>query len=93
MKLNEFKTTYEAEGFFMKNGYNHIFWDIIEIIRNKNKRNYKRSTDEKAKETFIQIFNNLLNQNDLHLNLKSYGVVWVLIANLIQELKNKEVSK
>lgn len=90
MNLNKFKTTYEAESFFKKNGYWSIFWDVLNIIRDKNKRNYKKTTDYKAEQDFLQIWNDLLNQDNLKLNLKSHGVVCVLIANLMQELKDKE---
>jgi len=90
MNLNKFKTTYEAESFFKKNGYWSIFWDVLNIIRDKNKRNYKKTTDYKAEQDFLQIWNDLLNQDNLKLNLKSHGVVCVLIANLMQEIKDKE---
>jgi hypothetical protein len=90
MYLKEFKATYEVENFFAKNEYSSIFWDIIKIIRIKNKGNYKRSTDERAERSFIQIWNDLLHQDNLNFTLKSAGIIWVLISNLMQELKGKE---
>jgi hypothetical protein len=90
MYLKEFKATYEVENFFAKNGYSPIFWDIIKIIRIKNKGNYKRSTNERAERSFIQIWNDLLHQDNLNFTLKSVGIIWVLISNLMQELKGKE---
>ena len=94
-ELKKLEATQEAKEYFLEIGYDIPFWEIVEIIRNQ----YNKSTKEKAIETFIQIWNNLLDKKEPErLTLKAYKIETILIDYLIWEIKiwetknnNKEV--
>jgi hypothetical protein len=89
-ELKKLETTQEAKEYFLKLGYDIPFWEIVEIIRNRNKRVYHKSTEEKAIKTFIQIWNGLLDEEPKHLTLKTYKIETILIDYLIWEIKNNK---
>jgi len=94
-ELEFFETTSEIPGYFLSMGYDIPFWDIIEVIKLHNKRRYNKSTEERAIETFRQMWNSLLSkQEPERLTLKVYKIEMILIDYLIWEIKNnnKEAS-
>jgi hypothetical protein len=91
MKLKKFETVQELNEFV----YEHkkctiVFWDIIRVIKFKNEKNYKKMNDYKAQECFIQIWNELVYQDNVNFTLRGDGTIRFLVATLLQELKRDE---